>query len=156
MEAAQQLQVTAARIDRSPPQSAPRRRWLAAAFGTALAMALRPARAAPPLVEIVAFDHPPVHSALRPLRDWLARQGSKLRVVEIDIESAEGERRLQAAGIKGHVPVVVLIDGRHRFPRADGSSVDLVGFPSGPGSAPGFKGTWSAADVESVLKPRLQ
>jgi hypothetical protein len=131
-----------------------RRHWLVAA--AALTLWAGAAHAAPPVVEIVAFAHPPVQSALKPLRDWLARQGAKLKVVEIDMETPAGERRLQAVGLKGHVPVVVLIDGQYRHQRADGSTVEFVSFPAGQGTPPGVKGTWSAADVEAVLKPRMQ
>ncbi len=45
-------------------------------------------------------------------RDWLATQGTRLKVVEIDMETPTGEKRLQAVGVTGHVPVVVLIDGQ--------------------------------------------
>lgn len=108
--------------------------------------------AATPVVEIIAMNHPPVQSALKPLRDWLAGQGSKIRVKEIDIESADGERRVQAVGLKGHIPIVILIDGQYRHRRPDGSAVEFVSFPSGPGTPPGVKGTWSAVDVEAALK----
>ena len=110
----------------------------------------------PPVVEIIAMNHPPVQSALKPLRDWLAGQGSKIRVKEIDIESADGERRVQAAGLNGHIPIVILIDGQYRHKRQDGSTIEFVSFPSWPGTPPGVKGTWSAADVEAVLKLRRQ
>ena len=132
-----------------------RRTWLSATAAACLTLALATAHAAPPVVEIIAFAHPPVQSALKPLRDWLARQGAKLRVVEIDMETPQAERRLQAVGLKGHIPVVVLIDGQYRHQRADGSTVEFVSFPAGPGTPPGVKGGWSAADVEAVLKPRL-
>lgn len=111
--------------------------------------------AAPPVVEIVAFAHPPVQSALKPLRDWLGAQGGKLKVIEIDMETPAGEKRLQAVGVKGHVPVVVLIDGQYRHKRPDGSTVEFVSFPAGPGTPPGVKGSWSTADVQAVLKARL-
>lgn len=94
--------------------------------------------------------------ALKPLRDWLATQAGRLKVIELDMESPAGEKRLQAVGVTGHVPVVVLIDGQHLHKRADGSTVDPVSFPAGPGTPPGVKGTWSAADVEAILKPRLK
>ncbi|GEM_PF-475143 len=132
-----------------------RRTWLAAAAGSCLTFALSTAWAAPPVVEIIAFAHPPVQSALKPLRDSLARQGAKVRVVEIDMETPEAERRLQAVGLKGHIPVVILVDGQYRYQRADGSTVEFVDFPSGPGTPPGVKGSWSAADVDAVLKTRL-
>lgn len=131
-----------------------RRRWIAAVAALTLVSGM--ARAAQPVVEIIAFAHPPVQSALKPLRDWLAKQGSHVKVVEIDMETPAGEKRLQAIGVKGHVPVVVLIDGQYRHQRSDGSSVEFIGFPAGPGTPPGVKGTWSGADVEAVLMPRLR
>jgi hypothetical protein len=134
-----------------------RRRWIAALTASAASlMMLAPAQAAQPVVEIIAFAHPPVQSALKPLRDWLAAQGTRLKVVEIDMETPAGEKRLQAVGVTGHVPVVVLIDGQHLHKRADGSAVDLMSFPAGPGTPSGVKGTWSAADVEAILKPCLK
>lgn len=130
-----------------------RRRWLVT--GACLLLAAAEAQAAPPVVEIVAFAHPPVQSALKSLRDWLGAQGTRLKVIETDMESAAAEKRLKDIGIKGHVPIVVLVDGQYRHRRADGSTVELVSFPSGPGAPPGVKGTWSAADVETVVKSRL-
>jgi len=134
------------------PRVLSRRRWLLT--GASLLLAAAAAQAAPPVVEIVAFAHPPVQSALKPLRDWLGAQGARLKVIETDMESAAGEKRLKEIGIKEHVPVVVLVDGQYRHRRADGSTVEFVRFPSGPGTPPGVKGTWSAADVEAVVKGR--
>jgi len=131
-----------------------RRTWLAAASASCLALALDAVSAGPPVVEVIAFAHPPVQSALKPLRDWLARLGSKVRVVEIDMESPEAARRLQAVGLQGHVPIVILIDGQYRHRRADGSTVDFVNFPAAPGSPSGMKGSWSTEDIEVVLKAR--
>lgn len=132
-----------------------RRTWLAVATATCLTLALHTAWAAAPVVEVIAFAHPPVQSALKPLRDLLARQGAKLRVVEIDMETPEAERRLHSVGLKGHIPIVVLVDGQYRHKRADGSTVEFVSFPSGPGTPAGVKGSWTAADVDAVLKARL-
>jgi hypothetical protein len=131
-----------------------RRTWLTTAAAGLTLMTLSPVWAAAPVVEVIAFAHPPVQAALKPLRDWLAQQGPKLKVVEIDMESAAAQRRLQAIGLKGHIPVVILIDGQYRHPRADGSAVEFTSFPAGPGTPPGV-GAWSAADVEAVLRPRL-
>lgn len=136
-----------------PVRTLSRRHWLFT--GASLLLAAAEAQAAPPVVEIVAFAHPPVQSALKPLRDWLGAQGARLKVIETDMESAAGEKRLKEIGIKGHVPIVVLVDGQYRHRRADGSVVEFVSFPSGPGTPPGVKGTWSAADVEAVVKSRL-
>ena len=41
-----------------------------------LGLAAGPAWAAPPVIEIIAFAHPPVQSALKP-REWLGRSGER-------------------------------------------------------------------------------
>jgi len=108
--------------------------------------------AAPPIVEIIAFAHPPVQTALQPLRDWLATQGNKVRVVEIDMESPAAEKRLQALGLKGHVPIVILVNGQYRHTRKDGTGVALVSFPSGNGSPAGVSGGWTIEDAQAIIK----
>jgi hypothetical protein len=108
--------------------------------------------AATPLVEIIAFAHPPVVSALKPLRDWLGAQGNKVKLIEIDMESAEGQKRLAAAGVKGHTPILILINGRYKHTRADGATIELLSFPAGPTTPTGVKGGWSADDVKSLLQ----
>ena len=117
-------------------------------------MAVGPAWAAQPVVEIIALAHPPVQSALKPLREWLATQGGKLKVVEVDMETPEGKRRLKALGITRHVPVVVLVDAQYKHTRKDGSAVEFVSFPAGPGTPAGVKGGWSAEDVKAVIQQR--
>ena len=133
------------------PTSATRRAFLAAA---ALVLIAGAAHTAPPTVEIVAYAHPPVQSALKPPRDWLAAQGNKVKVTEVDLDTPAGEKRLQAPGVKGHEAVVVLVDGQYRHRRADGTTVEFVSFPAGPGTPPGVKGTWSAEDVQAAIRSR--
>ena len=130
-----------------------RRQWLATA--AVMVLSSGAAQAATPVIEIVAFAHPPVQSVLKPLRDWLAKQGGKVKVVEIDMETPEGEKRLQAVGVKGHVPVVVLIDGQYRHKRADGSTVELLSFPAVPSAPAGFKGGWSVDDAKAAISSAM-
>lgn len=129
-----------------------RRSLLTASAIAAISLHTGMAWAAQPVVEIIAFAHPPVQSALKPLRDWLATQGKKIRVTEMDMESPEAEKRLAAIGLKGHIPIVVLVDGKYKFTRQDGSTVEFVSFPNGPGTPAGVKGGWSAEDVQTLLK----
>ena len=131
-----------------------RRKLLTQLAVGSLTVAVGSAWAAQPVVEIIAFAHPPVQSALKPLRDWLGTQTGKLRVVEIDMESAAAEQRLKAMGLKGHISIVVLIDGAYTHKLQDGRGVEFVSFPSGPGTPAGVKGAWSAEDVKQVLKTR--
>ena len=133
-----------------------RRHFLAALAVSTLALAAGHALAAPPTVEIVAMPHPPVKMALAPLREWLAAQGPKLKVVETDIESPQGEKRLAAAGLSGHVPIVILIDGQFRQKRKDGVALEFVNFPAIEGAPPGVRGKWTTADVQAVLTERMK
>lgn len=129
-----------------------RRNFLAIALCWALAFGAGQSSAAPPLtVEILAIPHPPVRAALQPLRDWLAKQGSRIQVREVDIESPEGVRRMQAAGLSGHVPVLIMINGQHNFRRQDGSQVAFVNFPNTPDTPAGARGEWTTTDVQSVM-----
>jgi len=133
-----------------------RRYFLAGLAISAFGLAAGHALAAPPTVEILAMPHPPVKMALAPLREWLAAQGAKLKVVETDVESPQGEKRLAAVGLSGHVPIVILIDGQYRQKRKDGVALEFVNFPAIEGAPPGVRGKWTTADVQAVLTERMK
>lgn len=133
-----------------------RRKFLAALAASALTLAAGNALAAPPTVEIVAMAHPPVKMALAPLRNWLAAQGGKLKVVEVDVESPAGEKRLAAVGLDGHIPIVILIDGQYRQKGKDGTAMEFVNFPAIEGAPPGVRGKWTTADVQALLTERMK
>jgi hypothetical protein len=111
--------------------------------------------AAQPTVEVLAMGHSPVQSALKPVRDLLAKYEGRIRVTETDIESADGVKRLKAVGLKGHIPIVLLIDGNKSFKRADGKTVEFVNFPVAAGNPMNLNGTWSVADFEAALRASL-
>jgi opacity protein-like surface antigen len=129
---------------------------VAAVVAAALVFAASAATAAQPVVEIIALGHWPVRNALGPVRAMLGKYDGRIRVVELDAESEDGERRLNAVGLKGHIPIVVLIDGKHRFQRADGTAVAFVNFPAAASNPMGLNGAWTAADLEAALQERLQ
>lgn len=133
-----------------------RRNFLATVAASALTLVAGSALAAPPTVEIVAMAHPPVKMALAPLRNWLAAQGGKLKLVEVDVESPQGEKRLAAIGLDGHVPIVILIDGQYRQKRKDGIAMEFVNFPAIDGAPPGVRGKWTTADVQAALRERMK
>jgi hypothetical protein len=125
------------------------------AAGAAVAVLAAPARAAPPTVEIVALPHSPVQSALKPVRDFLGGLGSRVKVVELDAESPAGEQRISAVGLKGHVPILLLVNGSDKFKRADGIQVVFKDFPAAAGKPLGLYGSWSVADFEAAVKAAL-
>ncbi|MFD2181729.1 hypothetical protein [Rhodoplanes azumiensis] len=133
----------------------PTRRTALALIVAAAAVHVRPVLAAQPVVEILAMGHWPVRKALEPVREVLARYAGRIRVVEMDIEAPDGEKRLKAVGLKGHIPIVVLIDGGKAFKRPDGRTVEFVNFPAAAGNPMGMNGQWSAADLEAALRAAL-
>lgn len=113
-------------------------------------------KAAPPTVEIVSLSHWPVQSALKPIRDMLASYGTRIRVVELNAEEAKGQERLASAGLKGHIPLVIFIDGSYRTKRSDGTVVEFVSFPAAARNPMGLNGAWTAEDLEAAIKERLK
>jgi hypothetical protein len=120
-----------------------------------LAMPFGLSWAAQPTIEIIAMAHPPVQNALKPLREWLVSQGSKVRVVELDAESPQGEKRLYAVGQRGHIPIAILIDGKMQFRRKDGTGVTFLNFPAVKESPAGIRGDWLTEDVQAALLERV-
>ena len=134
---------------------ATRRDVIGLAAAAALALLSGPAQAAQPTIEIVALTHYPVRDALKPVRDFLGGLAARVKVVELDAGSAAGEKRIKDVGLKGHVPIVLLIDGSDKFKRPDGTAVEFKDFPAGAGNPLGLNGTWSVADFEAAVKAAL-
>jgi hypothetical protein len=129
-----------------------RRQSVAALLAASLALWLGQSHAATAVVEIMGYAHPPVQSALKPLREWLATQGAKVSVTEIDMDSPQATQRLQALGLKGHLPVLVLVNGQYKHTLAGGKAVSFVGFPAGGTTPSGAQGSgWTLDDVKAVL-----
>jgi len=109
------------------------------------------AHSAQPTIEIVALSHYPVRDALKPVRDFLGTLGGQVKVVEIDAESAAGEKRIKDVGLKGHVPMLLLINGSDKFKRADGTQVEFKDFPAKANNPLGLNGSWTVADFEAAV-----
>jgi hypothetical protein len=132
-----------------------RRQVLLMICATGVALSGGYAAAAQPVIEVLAMAHSPVQNALKPVRDLLAKYQGRVRVIEADIESPDGVKRLKAVGLKGHIPIVLLIDGNKSFKRADGKTVDFVNFPVAADNPLNMNGTWSVADFEAALRASL-
>ena len=132
-----------------------RRQVLLMIGATGVALSGGYAATAQPVIEVLAMAHSPVQNALKPVRDLLAKYQGRVRVTEADIESPDGVKRLKAVGLKGHIPIVLLIDGNKSFKRADGKTVDFVNFPVAADNPLNMNGTWSVADFEAALRASL-
>ncbi len=135
-----------------------RRTFLTAlAAGAAGACIWRPlaALASVPTVEIISLSHWPVRSALKTVRTFLGKLDGRVKVVELDAESPEGEKRIGALGLKGHIPILLVIDGSYRFKRPDGSAVEFKDFPAKAANPAGLNGQWTEADLEAVVNAHM-
>ena len=122
---------------------------------TAVALQREAAAATPPTVEIIALSHWPVQNALKPVRDFLVPLGAQVKVVELDAESPEGEKRIGAVGLKGHIPILLLINGSDQFKRPDGTAVEFKDFPAKADNPLGLNGSWSIADFEAAVNAAI-
>lgn len=133
------------------------RRNLIATFAAAIfMMGAQFAHAAQPVVEVIAMSHWPVQDALEPIYNVLAKFGDKILVIKLNIEEADGKNRMKSVGQKGHIPVLVLIDGMYRHTLPNGTSVEFINFPGGSSSPMGVNGTWTPEDVEAAVLSRLK
>ncbi len=123
--------------------------------GTAMALVRPSAAGTPPTVEIIALSHWPVQSALKPVRDFIATLGAQVKVIELDAESPAGEKRISAVGLKGHIPILLLINGSDQFKRPDGTAVEFKDFPAKADNPLGLNGSWSVADFEAAVHAAL-
>jgi len=110
------------------------------------------AATSPATIEVLAMGHWPVQDALKPVRAALAKFGERVRVVDVDIESPEGEKRAKAIGLKGHIPIVILINGSKSFKRPDGRTVEFVNFPAASSNPMGLNGAWTVSDFEAAVQ----
>lgn len=135
-----------------------RRQFVAALGASAVATVLMVpfvARAATPTIEVIALSHSPVQNALKPVRDFLIGLGDKVKVVEIDVESAAGEKRLSALGLKGHIPILLVINGSDQYKRPDGAAVLFKDFPAKADNPLGINGSWTVADFQAAVNAAL-
>ena len=133
-----------------------RRTLLATATAAFLAMNVQASFAGQPVVEVIALPHWPVQAAIKPVFEILKTYGDKIKVIELNSDEAEGKARMKAVGKKGHVPVLILINGMYKYTRPDGKQVEFENFPSDSNSPMGLNGKWAPADIKAALDGLLK
>ena len=110
--------------------------------------------ASPVEVEIVALDHWPIRRALEQTLEMLEKFGDKVTLQQIDADTKAGKARLKTSGMKGHIPVVIFVDGEFKHTLA-GQEVIFENFPVASDSPMRLDGKWSAGDVKAVIEEIL-
>jgi len=103
----------------------------------------------PVRIEVLYMNHGPLRPTLRELDKLLTGYGDRIAVYGYDFNSEEGERFKAEKGIKGHVPLVLWIDGKSTL-KLNGTPVTFSGFPTGSGPA-FFQGKWDMAVLKEAL-----
>lgn len=121
-----------------------------------LALSITPTiwAASPVEVEIVALDHWPIRRALEQTLEMLKKFGDKVTLQQIDADTKAGKARLKASGMKGHIPVVIFVDGEFKH-TLEGQEVIFENFPVASDSPMRLDGKWSAGDVKAVIEEIL-
>ncbi len=100
-------------------------------------------------VDVLYMNHGPMQPILRELRILFPKYKDKLTLSWYDVESKEGIAFKAKRGIKGHVPMVIWIDGKFEQV-VNNSKIKFTGFPTGAG--PSFaQGKWTFDDLAAVL-----
>lgn len=101
-------------------------------------------------VEIVGLDHWPIKRALEPTMDMLNTFGDKIVVTEMDVDTKAGKARLKKAGLKGHIPVVIFVNGSYIF-KINGQDLEFMNFPRAASSPMGIDGQWSPDELQQII-----
>jgi uncharacterized protein YodC (DUF2158 family) len=109
-----------------------------------------PAAAETVTVEVLYMNHGPLRPTIRDLQELFARYKGKLNARWYDEEQKEGKAFEEDKGVHGHVPLLLLINGKKEFSVA-GKTVIFEGFPSGSGPFKEVQGNWSLADLQWLL-----
>lgn len=100
-------------------------------------------------VDVLYMNHGPLMDTLHKMKALFSGYGPKLVLSWHDFETPEGKRFMAIKGIKGHVPLMIWIDGKSKW-MVGGKPVEFSGFPTGSGPA-FFRGKWTLDDLKAAL-----
>ena len=101
-------------------------------------------------IEILYMNHGPLRPTIRNLQELLDHYQGKVNVVWYDEDLKEGKAFENDKGIQGHVPLLMLINGKKEFV-VEGKAIVFQGFPSGSGPFKEVEGNWSITDLQRLL-----
>lgn len=107
--------------------------------------------AAQPLqLEILFMNHGPMQPTIRNLKALFKRNAGRVRVSWFDFDKQSGKSFMATKGIKGHIPLLIYINGDHTFDFG-GRKVTFMGFPTGKGPFRQVQGKWTVRELEQVI-----
>jgi hypothetical protein len=108
------------------------------------------AHAAKPVkVDVLFMNHGPLMSTVSKMKSIFSGYGNELSISWYDFDTKEGEQFMGKMGLKGHIPLIIWIDGTPK--RTVGAKeITFAGFPTGSGP-PMFRGKWTMDELKTAL-----
>ncbi len=106
-------------------------------------------------LEILYMNHGPMRPTIAKIRDLLAPHTGSIQAVWYDFDTPAGKRFMKDKKLKGHIPLLLVLDGRSDF-LVNGRPVRLQGFPSGAGPFKSVEGDWSLEDLQTILAEQVR
>jgi hypothetical protein len=101
-------------------------------------------------IEILYMNHGPLRPTIRNLQELFGQYQGQVNVVWYDEDQKESKAFEKDKGIQGHVPLLMLINGKKEFV-VEGKTIIFEGFPSGSGPFKEVEGDWSITDLQRLL-----
>ena len=101
-------------------------------------------------IDILFMNHGPLRPTIRNLQELFGHYQGKVNIVWYDEDQKEGKAFEKDKGIQGHVPLLLLINGKKEF-MVEGKTIVFEGFPSGSGPFKEVEGNWSITDLQRLL-----
>ncbi len=109
-----------------------------------------PAATGPVKVEILYMNHGPMQATIRNVKKVLTDFQGKVAVSWFDADRDSGRSFSKRKKIRGHIPMLILINDRKDFSLGD-RQVTLKGFPTGKGPFKSVEGNWAVNDLRLIL-----
>jgi hypothetical protein len=100
-------------------------------------------------VDIYYLPHPPAMKILKKAEAVL-RKFPAVKTSEYDFTDPKNAGRIEAQGLTGHSPIIILINDKSTF-MIEGRQVEFKNFPKGDAFIPTLEGSWTFDDLEKVL-----
>jgi len=106
-------------------------------------------------VDILFMNHGPMRPTIAKIKTLLAEYGNTIEAGWHDVDQQSGKTFTKKQKIKGHVPMLIQINGQSKF-TIEGRPVSLLGFPTGASPFKRVEGNWSLDDLKLLLDKEMR
>ncbi len=104
-------------------------------------------------IDILYLDHGPMRPTVAVLKDLLRDYKGKVKVTWYNGDHPSGKLFMEQEGIVGHIPLLIMLDGRADFTVAE-RELRFQGFPVGASPFMNMEGNWTMDDLRRILNEK--